>query len=157
MTLGTITSLVHSYGYLALFLLVALESVGIPLPGETALITAALYAGSTGNLSIVAVAVIATAAAVLGDNAGYWLGKVGGQRFVALHGHRVGLDVVSTRASRPVVGSGGFPSTRRFAVAGHRARHRGHGRPARLRRGAAVSPGGLLVVLAAGWVAYFHA
>jgi len=109
MTLGTITSLVHSYGYLALFLLVALESVGIPLPGETALITAALYAGSTGNLSIVAVAVIATAAAVLGDNAGYWLGKVGEQRFVALHGHRVGLDAAKLKVGRYLFERHGTP------------------------------------------------
>jgi len=109
MTLGTITSLVHSYGYFALFLLVALESVGIPLPGETALITAALYAGSTGNLNIAAVAVIAAAAAVLGDNVGYWLGEVGGQRFVARHGHRVGLDAAKLKVGRYLFERHGVP------------------------------------------------
>jgi len=109
MTLGTITSLVHSYGYFALFLLIALESVGIPLPGETALITAALYAGSTGNLNIAAVAVIAAAAAVLGDNVGYWLGKVGGQRFVARHGHRVGLDAAKLKVGRYLFERHGVP------------------------------------------------
>ncbi len=101
--------MVHSYGYFALFLLVALESVGIPLPGETALITAALYAGSTGNLNIAAVAVIAAAAAVLGDNVGYWLGKVGGQRFVARHGHRVGLDAAKLKVGRYLFERHGVP------------------------------------------------
>jgi len=91
MTLLNITGLVQSYGYLALFLLIALESIGIPLPGETALITAALYAGSTGNLNVAAVAAIAATAAVLGDNGGYWLGAVGGQRLVARHGHLTAL------------------------------------------------------------------
>lgn len=47
----TLTSFISSYGYIAVFVLVALESLGIPLPGETTLITAAAFAGS-GRLSI---------------------------------------------------------------------------------------------------------
>ncbi len=43
--------LISSYGYLTLFVLVALESLGVPLPGETALITAGTYAGTTHRLS----------------------------------------------------------------------------------------------------------
>ena len=45
---ATLTSLLESYGYVVLFLLVALESLGIPLPGETALVTAAALAAA-GN------------------------------------------------------------------------------------------------------------
>ena len=80
MTLSFITHLIQSYGYYAVFMLIALESMGIPLPGETALITAALYAGTTHHLSIVGLAAVATAAAVIGDNAGYWIGRTGGLR-----------------------------------------------------------------------------
>jgi len=109
MTLLNITELVHSYGYLALFLLVALESIGIPLPGETALITAALYAGSTGNLNIAAVAAIAATAAVVGDNGGYWLGKVGGQRLVTRYGHRVGLGAAKLKVGRYLFERHGVP------------------------------------------------
>ncbi len=109
MTLLNITGLVQSYGYLALFLLIALESIGIPLPGETALITAALYAGSTGNLNVAAVAAIAATAAVLGDNGGYWLGAVGGQRLVARHGHRLHLDPAKLKVGRYLYERHGVP------------------------------------------------
>ena len=51
MTSSLITHLVQSYGYYAVFAFIALESVGIPLPGETALISAALYAGTTHHLN----------------------------------------------------------------------------------------------------------
>ena len=47
----SIGSLVESYGYLAVFVLVGAESLGIPLPGETALITASIYAGHTHRLN----------------------------------------------------------------------------------------------------------
>src|ERR1700751_6387643 len=80
MTLSLITHLVQSYGYYAVFTLIALECMGIPLPGETALITAALYAGTTHHLNVVALAAVATCAAVIGDNAGYWIGRTGGLR-----------------------------------------------------------------------------
>jgi membrane protein DedA with SNARE-associated domain len=56
-----------------------IESGGIPFPGETALITAAIFA-SQGDLNIAAVIVVAAAAAIVGDNIGYWLGRVGGRR-----------------------------------------------------------------------------
>ena len=62
------------YGYFAVSLLVALESAGVPMPGETALVSAAIFAG-TGSLNIVLVVLSAAAAAILGDNAGYWVGR----------------------------------------------------------------------------------
>src|SRR5690349_19392513 len=67
--------LIHAYGLWVLFGLVMLESMGIPLPGETALVTAALYAGSTHQIGIAWVVLVATAAAVVGDNIGYLLGR----------------------------------------------------------------------------------
>src|SRR3989442_10179987 len=74
---GTVSGLVASYGYVVLFFLVALESLGIPLPGETALVTAAALAAG-GHLSIYAVVATAVAAAIIGDNGGYWIGRAGG-------------------------------------------------------------------------------
>jgi membrane protein DedA with SNARE-associated domain len=79
MSMALINHLLQSYGYLAVFVFVGLESVGFPVPGETTLIAAAVYAGSTHHLNIAVVAAIAATAAVLGDNGGYWLGKHGGR------------------------------------------------------------------------------
>lgn len=75
------THLVESYGLIILFLLVGMESAGVPLPGETALVTAAVLA-SRGHLNIVEVIVVAASAAILGDNAGYWIGREGGLRLL---------------------------------------------------------------------------
>ncbi len=82
----TITNLVATYGYVFLFLFVGLESLGIPLPGETALVTAAAYAGTTGKLSIYMVIATAATAAIIGDNGGYWIGRKGGLAFVQRFG-----------------------------------------------------------------------
>src|SRR5260370_29693437 len=76
-----ITSLLDSYGYAVLFLLVGLESLGIPLPGETALVTAAAFAAS-GHMSIYMVVATAAVAAIVGDNGGYWIGRKGGLALV---------------------------------------------------------------------------
>jgi len=92
MTWSWIAHLVQSYGYYAVFGLIALESTGIPLPGETALITAALYAGTTHQLNITVLAAVAAAGAVVGDNAGYWIGRTGGYRLAERYGRFVGLD-----------------------------------------------------------------
>lgn len=87
----TIAGLVTSYGYAMLFGIVAIESFGIPLPGETALVTAAALA-AVGRLDIVLVIATAAAAAIIGDNAGYWIGRKGGSAFVRGYGRHVGLD-----------------------------------------------------------------
>jgi membrane protein DedA with SNARE-associated domain len=100
MTLSLITHLVQSYGYYAVFTLIALESMGIPLPGETALITAALYAGTTHHLNVVALAAVATCAAVIGDNAGYWIGRTGGLRLAERYGRYVRLDRAKLKVGR---------------------------------------------------------
>jgi membrane protein DedA with SNARE-associated domain len=76
-----VESLVHDYGLAILFLLIAMESAGIPLPGETALVAAGVLA-SRGDMDIVAVIVIAAVAAILGDNVGYWIGRLGGRKLL---------------------------------------------------------------------------
>jgi membrane protein DedA with SNARE-associated domain len=73
-----VTHYLLEYGLFLLFVLVALESTGVPLPGETALIAASVLA-SQGHYSIVVVIVLAAAGAILGDNAGYWIGRKGGR------------------------------------------------------------------------------
>ena len=79
------TGLVHHYGLIALFLIVMFESGGVPLPGETALVAAAIYA-SQGKLNIVEVIAVAAAAAIIGDNLGYWIGRTGGRRVLERFG-----------------------------------------------------------------------
>jgi membrane protein DedA with SNARE-associated domain len=88
------TGLVHHYGLVALFIVVMLESGGAPLPGETALVAAAVYA-STGHMNIVEVIVVAAIAAIVGDNIGYWLGRTLGrgafERIPILRNHSAGF------------------------------------------------------------------
>lgn len=88
---GTLSALATSYGYLGLFFLVGLESLGIPLPGETALVTAAAWA-ALGHLSIYAVVATAAAAAMVGDNGGYWIGRTGGIVLVRRYGRLIRLN-----------------------------------------------------------------
>jgi membrane protein DedA with SNARE-associated domain len=76
-----VTHFIAHYGLLFLFAIVCLESAGLWLPGETALIAAGVYA-SKGHLSIAAVIAIAAAGAIIGDNIGYWLGREGGRRLI---------------------------------------------------------------------------
>ncbi len=80
--LADLAPILDQYGYAAVGVLVCLDSLGIPVPGETVLIAAGVYAG-TGRLDIVAVALVGLAAAVAGDNIGYLIGRVGGRRAVA--------------------------------------------------------------------------
>ena len=69
---------------LLLFLLLALESFGLPVPGETALIACSVLA-SQGSLSIVWVVVVAALAAIIGDNLGYWAARKGGRPLLQRH------------------------------------------------------------------------
>lgn len=82
--------LLDHYGYLAVGGFVALEDFGVPVPGETILIAAAVYAGA-GRLDVVLVAAIAFAAAVVGDNVGYAIGHFGGRQLAARWGRYVFL------------------------------------------------------------------
>jgi membrane protein DedA with SNARE-associated domain len=78
---GAVTQLVLDHGLLILFVLVALESTGVPLPGETALVAAGVLA-SDGHWSIEAVITVAALAAIVGDNCGYWIGRLGGRSLI---------------------------------------------------------------------------
>lgn len=69
---------IELYGYWVVLIAVALESMGVPFPGETALLAAAVYAGTTGRMNIVGVIAAAAVGAILGDNIGYTIGRVGG-------------------------------------------------------------------------------
>jgi membrane protein DedA with SNARE-associated domain len=69
-----------------------LESMGIPIPGETALITAALYSGTTGRLDIIDVVGTAALAAIIGDNLGYLIGRRIGLHLLVRYGRYFGLD-----------------------------------------------------------------
>lgn len=72
--MAALIAIPSNLGYLALALLVGGESMGVPLPGETALITAAILARD-GSLHIEVVIAIAAAAAIVGDNLGYAIGR----------------------------------------------------------------------------------
>lgn len=74
-----------AYGYPVLFIVVFIESFGIPAPGQTLLIAAALLAAH-GKLSIVLVLITAWLAAVSGDSLGYWIGLRGGRRLLLRFG-----------------------------------------------------------------------
>ena len=75
------SSFVHHYGLAALFLIVMLESSGVPLPGETALVAAGVFA-QRGNLNIASVIAVAAVAAIVGDNIGYWIVRTGGRSVI---------------------------------------------------------------------------
>lgn len=74
----SIANAAQTAGYPALFFLVMAESGGIPLPGETALIAAAIVA-SQGNLQIEVVIAVTALAAIIGDNAGYLVSRRAGR------------------------------------------------------------------------------
>ncbi|MGW5047070.1 DedA family protein [Streptomyces griseoluteus] len=86
--LAPLAPLLGHYGYWAVGAVVFLEDFGVPAPGETILLAAGVYAGA-GELNIVAVAVIAFVAAVLGDNVGYVIGRTGGRAFVERWGRYI--------------------------------------------------------------------
>ncbi len=88
----TIESWLSSYGYVVVFVLVMLESLGLPVPGETALIAAALFAGSTHHLAIGWIVVVAAGGAIVGDNIGFTLGRYAGTKLLVRHGYRIRLN-----------------------------------------------------------------
>ncbi|TMG32168.1 MAG: DedA family protein [Chloroflexi bacterium] len=89
---GNLDYLLATYGYLAVFVFVGVESIGVPVPGETMLVTAAIYAGTTGRLSIFWVIVASAAGAIVGDNIGYLIGRTGGYRLLRRYGRYIRLE-----------------------------------------------------------------
>src|ERR1700761_8939469 len=88
--LNSLSGPLAHYGLWAILLLVLVEDFGIPVPGETVLIAGAIYAGS-GRLNVVAVGVVGFAAAVVGDNIGYLIGRFGGGALIDRWGKYVFL------------------------------------------------------------------
>ena len=84
--------LISGYGYWAVAGIAAIESMGIPLPGETALVLAAVYAGTHHDVSIWGIIASAAIGAMLGDNVGYWLGRRFGYRLLVRYGPSLGLS-----------------------------------------------------------------
>ena len=80
----------NQFGYLAVVGLVLIEDFGVPVPGETVLILAAVYAGS-GRLNIVLVALLGFCGAVLGDSIGFAIGHFGGRRLAERYGRYIFL------------------------------------------------------------------
>lgn len=96
----TVTGIIATYGYYAVFAVVMLESAGVPMPGETVLVSAAIYAGTKHGLDIGVVVAAAAIAAILGDNLGFWVGRRYGQDLLSRHGPRVGLDARKQQLGR---------------------------------------------------------
>jgi membrane protein DedA with SNARE-associated domain len=86
--LQSLAPLLNHFGYLAVGGLVTLEDFGVPVPGETILIAASVYAGA-GQLSIVGVGIVGFVAAIVGDNIGYAIGRFGGRALVLRYGRYV--------------------------------------------------------------------
>ncbi len=87
-----VTQWLSTYGYWAVLLFITIESTGIPFPGETMLLIAAIAAGTTHQLAIPWVIVAAASGAILGDNLGFWIGREGGYHLLRRYGRFVRLD-----------------------------------------------------------------
>lgn len=87
---GTLAPFLDDYGYAAVGLILLLDNVGIPLPGEAVLVTGAIFAGAA-QLNLATLAAVAFIAAVLGGNSSYALGRYGGRPLVERLGRRFGV------------------------------------------------------------------
>jgi hypothetical protein len=99
----TAQQLIAHYGYAAIFLVVMLESAGIPMPGETALISAAALAGTKHALDIRFVIAAAACGAIVGDNIGFWAGREFGEPLLDKWGpssSSAALSLYSARSQR---------------------------------------------------------
>jgi membrane protein DedA with SNARE-associated domain len=96
----SLSALVVKHGYWIVAAAVGIESMGIPVPGETMLITAAVYAGATHQLDIVMVIVSATVGAILGDNLGFVIGRRFGYPLLLRHGQLLGITASRLKLGR---------------------------------------------------------
>ena len=87
-----LADLISAHGYWIVAIIVAVESMGVPAPGETALVTAAIFAGTTHRLDIVWVILAAAVGAIVGDNIGYMLGRRFGYALLLRYGKLVRID-----------------------------------------------------------------
>ena len=89
---GHLGQLIAAHGYSVVALIVALESMGVPVPGETALVTAAIYAGTTHQLNVWLLIVAASAGAIIGNNTGFLIGRRFGSGLLMNYGRLVRLN-----------------------------------------------------------------
>jgi membrane protein DedA with SNARE-associated domain len=94
--LGALEPWIHHYGVAAVGAILILESLGLPLPGESLLVIAAILAGR-GDLSFPGLLISAWAGSVIGDNIGYLIGRMLGHRLVYRYGAKIGLTAERLR------------------------------------------------------------
>ena len=82
--------LIHEYGLVAVAAIIGLECLGLPVPGETALLGAAIYAGTKHDFNINAVIAAAAVAAIAGRTIGYIIGHKFGSWLLLRYGRYVG-------------------------------------------------------------------
>jgi membrane protein DedA with SNARE-associated domain len=92
--------LIHQYGAWIVFALVFLESIGLPLPGEAILVSAAIFAGTTQELSIVLVLFAAIVGAILGSIIGFWIGDRYGYPLLLRYGSYIGLTEIRIKIAQ---------------------------------------------------------
>jgi membrane protein DedA with SNARE-associated domain len=95
--------LIGTYGYWAVFLFITAESLGVPIPGETALIAAGAYAGETHKLNPWVIFVVAAVGAIIGNMAGYAIGYKGGFALATRYGSKIHLDDRKLKVGRYVL------------------------------------------------------
>jgi membrane protein DedA with SNARE-associated domain len=95
-----LTHILSTYGYAAVAAFIGIESMGVPFPGETMLITAAVYAGATHNLDISVIIAAAAGGAILGDNVGFAIGWWGGYPLLRRFGRYIRLDEPRLKVGR---------------------------------------------------------
>jgi len=103
-----LTQLISSYGSFVVAIVIALECIGLPLPGEAVLIVAAIYSGQTNELSIVHVIVAAVVGGIVGNLAGYWIGREYGYRLLLRYGAHVRLTEPRIKVGRYLFRRHGF-------------------------------------------------
>jgi membrane protein DedA with SNARE-associated domain len=96
--------LIHAYGYAGIFAVVALENIGLLVPGETILITSAIFAAETHELGIVRIVVTAAAAAFAGSVIGFTIGRYGERHLLHRFGRYLHVDEPDLRLGRYLFG-----------------------------------------------------
>jgi membrane protein DedA with SNARE-associated domain len=89
---SALADLIEAHGYWVVAVVIGIESMGVPLPGETMLVLAAIYAAETGRLDLTTLIALASIGAIVGDNVGYWIGREFGYPLVRKYGRYLGLD-----------------------------------------------------------------
>lgn len=88
---ATLNDMLGRYGYGLVGVVIMLESMGLPLPGESLMIGAAIYCATTDRLDIRGVLAAGIIGAIIGDNIGYIVGRTVGSRVLVRYGSRIGL------------------------------------------------------------------